>query len=276
MARKVKTPKAPLSRIDKLIYVTTWLVSFAWLFVIMFAFGYMIPDAVAFSDPTVVAHNDSLLLLCCVPMAFYMSLTPGILASLGWERKQPIFGNKKFKPKFGRPVIKTFPLFSKEFRDSLSEKQKKRIKRIAVVLLILFLVCAVILPFGIYPRTTLDNENIFKTYNSFNRVTHEAALEGATCAVIDITYSGGGRHGSPHWGIEMEFVFEEKSYCVTLGSFGDMEREDVLRYMLSLKEYFQNGQYEITNIERMKKLINDKNFSESEQKLVYELFDYTP
>ena len=168
MARKVKTPKVPLSRIDKLIYVITCLVSFAWLFVIMFAFGYMIPDAVAFSDPTVVAHNDSVLLLCCVPMAFYMSLTPGILASLGWERKQPIFGNKKFKPKFGQPVIKTFPLFSKEFRDSLNEKQKKRIKRIATILLILFVVCAAILPFGIYPRSVLDNQNHFKHYNSFN------------------------------------------------------------------------------------------------------------
>ena len=275
MARKIKTPKVPLSGLDKFIYAIIWLVSFAWLFVIMLGCGYIIPEVVAFSDPTVVAYSDSVLMFCCIPMAFYMSLTPGIWAFLGWERKQPIFGNKKFKPKFGQPVIKTFPLFSKEFRDSLNEKQKKRIKRIAIVLLILFLICAVILPFGIYPRTTLDNKNTFRTYNSFDHVTHEATMEEAMCAVIDITYSKS-RHGSPHWEFAMKFVFEEKTYCVTLGSFGDLEREEVLRYMLSLKEYFKDGRYEITNIDRMKKLLNDKKFSATEQKLVYELFDYTP
>ena len=164
-----------------------------------------------------------------------------------------------------------------KFRQNLGKKQKKRIKRIATVLLIVFVVCAVILPFGIYPRTVLDNKNTFKTYNSFNNVTHEVALKKAICVVIDITHSASGRYNtSHHYGINMKFVFEEKAYCVTLGSFGDLEREEVLRYMLSLKEYFKDGRYEITNINRRKKLLNDKKFSATEQKLVYELFDYTP
>jgi hypothetical protein len=95
--------------------------------------------------------------------------------------------------------------------------------------------------------------------------------------VIRITQSGGGwRGGRPHWGITMKFVFEEKSYYVTLGSFGNMEREDVLRYMLSLKDYFKDGRYEILSAEWMDRLIDDKNFTATEQKLVYDLFDYTP
>ena len=32
MARKIKTPKVPLSGLDKFIYVIIWLSSFAWLF----------------------------------------------------------------------------------------------------------------------------------------------------------------------------------------------------------------------------------------------------
>ena len=276
MARKIKTPKVPLSGLDKLIYVITWFVSFAWLFVIMLVFGYMIPDVVAFSDSTVVAHNDSVLLLCCVPMAFYMSSTPGILASLGWDRKQPIFGNKKFKPKFGQPVIKTFPLFSKEFRDSLSEKQKKRIKRIATILRILFVICAAILPFGIYPRSVLDNQNHFKHYNSFNQLTDEVTVGEADRLIIEIDYSSGHRGSSPSWGIELTFEYEHRDYKLTLGGFGDIEREDVLRHMLLLKRYFSEEQYEIVNIEAMERLVDYQNFTAAELKLVYDLFDYTP
>ena len=276
MARKIKTPKVPLSGLDKFIYVIIWLVSFAWMFVIMLGCGYIIPEVVAFSSPTVVAYSNSVSMFCCIPMAFYMSLTPGILASFGLERKQPIFGNKKFKPKFGQPVIKTFPLFSKEFRDSLSEKQKKRIKRIATVLLILFVICAAILPFGIYPRSVLDNQNHFKHYNSFNRLTDEVTVEEANRLLLEIDYSRGHRGHSPSWGIELTFEYEHRDYKLTLGGFGDIEREDVLRHMLLLKRYFSEEQYEIVNIEDMERLVDYQNFTDAELKLVYDLFDYVP
>ena len=276
MARKIKTPKVPLSGLDKFIYVIIWLVSFAWMFVIMLGCGYIIPEVVAFSDPTVVAYSDTVLMFCCIPMAFYMSLTPGILASYGWEHKQPIFGNKKFKPKFGQPVIKTFPLFSKEFRDSLSEKQKKRIKRTATVLLILLVVCAAILPFGIYPRSVLNNQNHFKHYNSFNQLTDEVTVEEANRLILEIDYSRGHRGSSPSWGIELTFEYEHRDCSLTLGGFGNMEREDVLRHMLLLKRYFREDQYEILHIDRMENLVDYQDFTDAELKLVYELFEYTP
>lgn len=275
MARKIKTPKVPLSGLDKFIYVIIWLSSFAWLFFFFIVCGITIPETIAFSDPTVVAQCYTGHVYY-IPMAFYMSFTPGILASFGWERKQPIFGNKKFKPRFGQPVIKTFPLFSKEFRDSLSEKQKKRIKRIALVLLILFVVCAAILPFGIYPRSVLDNQNHFKHYNSFNQLTDEVTVGEANRLIIEIDYSSGHRGHSPSWGIELTFEYEHRDYKLTLGGFGDMEREDVLRHMLLLKRYFSEDQYEIVNIEAMERLVDYQNFTDAELKLVYDLFDYTP
>ena len=137
MARKIKTPKVPLSGLDKFIYIMLWLVGFFSGIVILALGGTALPETVAFSDPSVVAYHGMAFFFCEIPIAGYISLTLMILVAYGWDRKQPIFGNKRFKPKSGQPVIKTFPLFSKEFRDSLSDKQKKRIKRTATVLLIL-------------------------------------------------------------------------------------------------------------------------------------------
>lgn len=276
MARKVKTPKVPLSGLDKFVYVMLWLVGFSAMLAVLLVCGLTIPEAVAFSDPTVVAHNGIASFFCAIPMAGYISLTLMILVAYGWEHKQPIFGNKKFKPKFGQPVIKTFPLFSKEFRDSLNEKQKKRIKRIALILLILFVACAVILPFGIYPRSVLDNQNHFKHYNSFNQLTDEVTVEEANRLILEIDYSSGHRGSSPSWGIRLTFEYEHRDYVLSLGVFGDMEREDVLRHMMLLKRYFSEDQYEIQHIDRMERLVDYQNFTDAELKLVYDLFDYVP
>jgi hypothetical protein len=276
MAKKIKVKVPPLSGLDKFIYVMGYLVDFALLAVFLLVFGKAIPEAVAFSDPSVVARHGEAGLLCAVPMTLLVTFTPAILVGCGWDRKQPIFGNKKFKPKFGQPVIKTFPLFSKEFRQSLTEKQVKRIKRIAAILLIVFVVFAVILSLGIYPRTVLDSQNRFKAYNSFNQLTDEVAVQEADRLTLEITYHTSRRGFSRSWGIQLTFAYEHRDYKLALGGFGDMEREDVLRYMLSLKDYFKDGRYEILSTEWMDRLIDDKNFTATEQKLVYDLFDYTP
>ena len=276
MARKIKTPKVPLSGLDKFIYVMLWLVGFFSGVVVLAFSGTTLPETVVFSDPTVVAYHGMTFFFCAIPIAGYISLTLMILVAYGWDRKQPIFGNKKFKPKFGQPVIKTFPLFSKEFRDSLNEKQKKRIKRIATILLILFVICAAILPFGIYPRSVLDNQNHFKHYNSFNQLTDEVTVEEADRLILEIDYSSGHRGHSPSWGIELTFEYEHRDYKLTLGGFGDMERADVLRHMLLLKRYFSEDPYEIVNIKDMERLVDYQDFTDAELKLVYDLFDYTP
>jgi len=275
MARKIKTPKVPLSGLDKFIYIVLWLVGFFSGIVILAFCGTTLPETVVFSDPTVIAYHGMAFFFCAIPIAGYISLTLMILVAYGWDRKQPIFGNKKFKPKFGQPVIKTFPLFSKEFRDSLSEKQKKRIKRTATVLLILLVVCAAILPFGIYPRSVLNNQNHFKHYNSFNQLTDEVTVGEADRLILEITYRNN-RKSSPSWGIELTFEYEHRDYKLTLGGFGDMEREDVLRHMLLLKRYFDEDQYEILHIDRMENLVDYQDFTDAELKLVYDLFDYTP
>ena len=53
-----------------------------------------------------------------------------------------------------------------------------------------------------------------------------------------------------------------------------MDTEETLRYLLHLKSFFSKETYEIEHIERMDKLLDDNDFSDTEIQLVYELLDY--
>ncbi len=275
MARKIKVKKPPLSAIDKFIYILVGFSGIVWMILVLTFFAQTIPDKVAFSDASVVARYGFAGLYSAIPMAMFVIFTPVLLASVGWEEKQPIVGNKKYKPRFNETVLKTFPLFSRAFRQNLKEHQKKSIKKTATIVMIIFLICAAILPLGFFPRTVIDDQNVITHYNVFNQVTHEAPIEEADKLVIRIS-SHKGRRTSRSYGIKLEFEYGQDSYYLNLGGFDDMSREDVLRYMISLKEYFKDGRYEVLSAKWMDRLIDDKNFTETEQKLVYELFDYTP
>lgn len=275
MARKIKTPTVPLSGLDKFIYVILALLWVAFCIATVFVVGIAIPQALAFSDATVVAKEGAWGVVCSLPMAFWGTLPLMIALGHAWKIKQPIFGNKKFKAQFGKPVIKHIPLFSPEFRKNLQADQKKYIKKTLISFVIVFIVCALIIPFGLFPRKVLDTSNHLRHYNCLNQMTDERRIEDAEKLIIYISYSNGLRT-TPKWGICLAFKFEDCKYSFTLGSFNDMEREDVLRYMLKLKGCFSRDRYEIVNVEDMEDLVIYRHFSDAELKLVYDLFDYTP
>ena len=137
----------------------------------------------------------------------------------------------------------------------------------------IFIICAALVPLGICPRTVLDKNNNCITYNSFNKVTHKCDIKDADKLIINILKSG--HKGRTYYHAELTFVFGDKSYSFREVDFGKMTSEERLQYMLKIKSMFEDDRYEITNVDRMDKLIKDNHYSEKEIKLVYELFEYT-
>lgn len=271
--RKIKNgaKKPPLSLLDKTIYIILVLLGFAMLLVMMLGMGLFLPKSIAFADDTIVASYNPAV-ICALPLTLLIALGIAFLAGRGIDNKQPIFGNKHFKPAGLKPVIKTYPLFSKEFRENLSNGTKRKIKKTVKILLILLIVFSVIYSLGIFPRTVLDKYNNCTSYNMFNNETHRCNITEAEKLVIDIYHNIHYRNADT-WGIRLEFSCAHKTHKFTLGSFYEMNTEDTLNYMIYLKSLL-SGRYEITNIDRMEKLIWDRGFSAKETQLVYELFDY--
>jgi hypothetical protein len=268
--RKAPLPKPPLSFIDKLIYGLILVGGFLWMFLVMHVFGEKIPRIIAFSDPAVKAFGAEFP-IWCLPLAFLGYIFLWIVALTGITVKQPIFGNKRFKPKFGVNVIKMYPFFSKDFWQNLSDKYKKRINTFLFVSVISLAVCALVLFFGIFPRKVVDGKNNFISYDSLNRVTETHNITGVDEMTVEITRTSRKRRVSYH--LYVRFTFDDKTYSLPLGCLEDAGYEETLEYMLYLKSLVPQSKRYYENAKWISELAARKEFTSEEKRLLYELFD---
>ena len=159
---------------------------------------------------------------------------------------------------------------SRKFWQEMTEKTRKRLWTILVIIVVLIFVCTVLLSFFILPRTVLDRENSLKTYDSFGNLTKTVNVEDSDMIIFSIDKV----RRSYKYYIEMEITFAEKTYSFGTGSFEKMSESEALEYMIYLKSLVGEN-YAIDDIERMEKLINSQKYNAEEKALVYELFDYS-
>lgn len=269
--RRVK--RMPLSSLDKTIYFFCIIFLLAVFALLMYLFGVCIPTLIAMKDDSVIAFNNRTGLFCAMPLLMIFTFTGMMIISMLWDNKIPIFGNKKYKPKWSEKVLEMPALFSEEFKGSIKPKTKKVIKYIAIGLLIAMFVSVIVLLLGLCPRHVITKDDRLICYDSFNSVKITENIEDGDKLVLNISYSRS-RHGSRHWSIQMKFCFDDEKYTYSPNCFANMSTEQALEHMIYLKSLYE-GRYEITNIERMDDLIYDKKYEGRERALVYELFDYS-
>ena len=261
-----RAQKPPLSVLDKTLYSSlialSLIIPLSLLIII-----YIYDDAFLFADQSIIASH-SFFLLACMPLILFVSLTLGILGTYGLKSRQPLFGNPDFIPKAFTPTLKAYPLFSTKFRES---PERKKYKKTAVILICSLFVFLFVAMLGFFPRETLDENGVFRTHNIINQVTHTTRIENADFVSFEIERSdGGGKMHTTHWYLYINFYFEDKIYAFRLQNFTFMSNEEALRYMLSVKEQFQE-RYELYGIAGMNNLM--ENYTEKERELIYKLFD---
>lgn len=272
--RKHKPQSPPLSALDNFMYVMLVIIHLALMFAVAVLFGFSIPSAFAYADDRVVAFNNIAALLLTLPLDFFLMISGIILSALGTQMRQPLFGNKKFKSKNDIPIKTVYPLFSKDYWKRMKRSHRSLLKTATSIYVVIFLICAAFIPFGICPRYTLDRENTVKEYNVFNSHTDSRNIENADKMVINISKRDRGIHSfQSSYQVQIAFVFEDDEYGFELGNFEKLDRKEALEYMIYLKSFF-DGKYEITNIDRLYSLLDDNNYTAEEEKLIYELYEY--
>ena len=268
-----KIKKMPLSALDMWIYVLFEIFGISMIIIVTVIFQDL-AKSVAYSDESVIAlvGNGSSAALASMPLAMVISFSISLPPAFAIDRKQPLFGNKRFVPKPGQFVITLTPIMSRKFWQEMTEKTRKRLWTILVIIVALIFVCTVLVSFFILPRTVLDRENSLKTYDSFGNLTKTVNVEDSDMIIFSIDKGKGRR--SRHYYIKMEITFAEKTYSFGTGSFEKMSESEALEYMIYLKSLVGEN-YAIDGIERMEKLINSQKYNAEEKALVYELFDYS-
>ena len=188
--RNIKNiPRPPLSALDKFIYFSMIAVLAVLWFVLIYSFAITIPMLHAFSYNGVVAAANEWGLLFVFPLEMLI-MVPVIAVGMGWQKKQPIFGNQKFyttqKFKAIYQTAMVHPIFSAEFKKNLSEKKKRSIKRAVCICLVLLVVFSLLSLLGICPRYVLDENNTILKYNSFDKNTAKVDIRDADKVIIGI------------------------------------------------------------------------------------------
>lgn len=266
--KRIIAKKAPLSLIDRIIYITAMVIAIPLVFAPM-VLSMLIRRQIIFSTPNLVAYDGNTIeIFWALPLMIVLIVLLIVPLGHGYSQLQPIFGNPKYKPSFYRPLVPTDPLCSKAFWRNLSREHRKSIQRYMIYTLIAVLLTAPFVSLSLYSRKVVLENDQFVSYNSLNQVVHSATVENAERIEISLTRRRG------QYGMTLTIQFEDESYHWHISSFPDYDTEEALEYMIYLKSHFHENECEINNLHWMDAHLSD--FTASEQALICELFDYTP
>ena len=178
-SKKLLGKRIPLSALDKVIYTALILISCVLPLVLTFVFIGVAPRHIRNAEISVVAYDTGFAPLSIMFLSLVLFCFGAVVFGNAMKNKQPIFGNPKYKPKWSDHIVKTYPLFSQEFKQNLSVESKKKAIKVAVAFAVLMAVSLVGVFLAIYPRETLDRENNIIKYNSFNEITDEKKYRGS-------------------------------------------------------------------------------------------------
>jgi len=267
--RKIKVKKAPLSALDKFIYFSCIMLNIVLFgFIIWFFLSFSVN--IAFLSEETVAAEPETMVLCFMPLlAFPIAFAVPIFKMI--NDKQPILGNKKFKPKWNDKIEKTYPLFTEDFKEYVWPQKRKKAIRYIVIVSILLIISIFVSLLALYPRTELDSNHNLYTYNSFNELTDQKNINDADKINISI----GKPPRSAKYRIVLSFYFEDQtSYVFWIHSFDEMSTVETLEYMIQLKSLFKDKCY-IKGADKIQYLLQDTIHTDKEKELLYKLFDYS-
>jgi hypothetical protein len=267
--------KAPLSGLDKFIYIFTVIAAVALIIVFWVLLGFSVRDWIAYSDPRVIALERDWGVLSAFIFSAVFFIPMYSFPCYWYSKKYPIFGNKKFKPKGYARVIPSDRLFSKEYFESLSKKYKRTVKMLLGVwgVVSLVLLCVVLIP--IQSRTVLYDDSSIAVINWKNEVTSERELSSANKVYFGVgKSSSGGRYGNvPSYGLVVSFEYDDQFYSFSIYEFKYSTLSETLRYMLALKKTVGKN-YQVRGIEHIDNFIREDKLDSAEISLLYELLDY--
>lgn len=268
MARKIRNgaKRPPLSGKDKLLYTMLVLLSIGLCFLSMIYLAFIIPDRIVYKDPHVFWGENHIAGICTMPivLGFFLLF---LLFFLGMQRRIPILGNPKYKPKLFTPTLKVYPLGSGRFLESFTEKERKGFRASIIFLGILFLLSILIYPMGLYPREVYLEDDILVSYNVLDEETHRAHISSAQSLKIS-TYSGG-KHSSPNC-VKLSIRYDEETYTFNLP-----RTTEAVKKALYIKSFFSSEDIQI-HTGGLKSVLRRSEWEPEAVQLLYELYEYTP
>lgn len=225
----------------------------------------VIKKAIAFSDPSVIASRiDNATILFSMPFAFMFLIITFVPFVRLLEQNCPIIrkntGAKDYSP-FKEEFI---PLVKEIFREFYTDKA---IKIILWLLIPSLLLCSLTL----FSRVDLHEDFSVTKYNVFNQPSDSYTVDDYKELTIEV-YSHSTK-GGRQWGYQIELLTEDgDEIYLKNGFFKGRDHSETLDRMLEIKALFPPESIKIENEENLHKVIDDIDFTITEERKLKELF----
>ena len=271
-AKKDVHPMPELAFWDHCIYIFLIIVFLALGVGLLFV-TFKIRDMIAMQDPLVIAVEDPVSLLWCIPAVFCVMIIPFAFLATCYKERRPIFGRRNFR--YGPPTYpRIYPLFAKKKpKEKVSQYVRKYRRFTAMALLAVFLVCLLLLPLSFYGRKCLRSDASVNVYNMYNAETKHYTKADVKKVVFD-TYRAGSK-GS-YWSVQVILTMENgKSYYFGVPDFVDGAsggNYHWLSEMTKIKEAFPSEQVYYSGENKINAVIARYEMNQEEAALFQRLF----
>jgi len=210
-----------------------------------------IRNVIARSDPGVIATRTSASLFWGTPLLFYWCVTLAVLV---------------------------FPLIDKmgsRYREQpcYAVKQAKRLRRTGVILWSIGFVFVLLLSLlSLSGRECLTEDGRLQRYNMFNRLVDEYAADEVTGIQLRTVQEP--RHFAHDYTYGIWLYVEDDDFYFDCGNFFLGER-DTLWELLAIRKRYEPNVTLTSTPKQLESVVRDRELSEEETALLYELFDKT-
>ncbi len=267
--------RPPLTFLDKSIYFLCIVFSVLSAFALVYCFD-DIKNLIAFNKPSTVAYTSSASFLFVFPFMLFLEISALILFISGWESKKPIFGSKKYK--YGEYPYREdcFPLFSrKKYNLRQNPSKKKFIRRMAALWCSVLLVLACLIPFGLFGRDTLYEDNHIEKINFLNITSDIYDADNFSHLTIRTKYVSSPKSHN-YWAYEItiemkdgkDFTFSNMDFDRRMSGVKDI----CLNKMLEIKGLFAPNAITVQKSENINNVAEHLNFNEQQFDKLKELF----
>lgn len=224
------------------------------LFVLTFApllLLFRLRSVIARSDPSVIAMWDTASIFWSTPLLIYLVTTLGILFS-PWIHRKPL--RHRERPCYG------------------IEAAKRRRKVYAILWIVGFVFVLLLSLLSLFGRECLTRDGRLQRYDMFNRLVVEYAAEDVTDIRLRAVQESGRHNYDYTYGIYL-YVEGEYFYFETNRFF--LSEYDTLQELLSIRERYEPNVTVDATPEKLEKVVRDRELTEEETRLLYELFAQT-
>ncbi|MBE6785476.1 MAG: hypothetical protein E7538_04455 [Ruminococcaceae bacterium] len=265
--KKRKKPYPPLSKTDKLLYIIFDVLGAIVLFGSVFGYLYFAPKIV-FKNPDVLAFKERTTIFLIFPF-FFVWL---IVLFDSTRKRLPVFGNKKVDYYNTLKFRFVLPLFDKRYQHIEScQKAKKKFFKKASIWSVVF---AMLFGIGLLGYTGRHefHDNGITTYSVFNNPIKEYSYDEVESYEISAErdiHIGHGKYSTSYTTYYLYLTVRlnnGKSFSAEYGFTRDIHAMKELDSLLA-------GKPKTTDAAHLTEFINRHDFTDSELKVLYELFE---